>query len=177
MDVSEITKMTEAQAKNILRNREKWQKQISRKLLSLQKELQQLENSSDEYIHAAAFPRIWSADRIGDRGDTDTDNLYVIEKYRDMQDRRGREIRLLMSKLQGKLDCINRLWLCFMALPERYYEILDRLYNQRELYKSVEADVGYTHHQFENKRKEGMAMLVDMYNSSRSNMELIEKGL
>ena len=164
--------MTTEKARQILKDRDRMLEGIHHKMMLLYEELEGLEGDGG-LLEAAAMPGR-SAEGLPKGGGRHTDNLDVLERYYRQIEERAEEIRIQMWRLSEEAEDIRRLWSCFFALREPYYGILYELYVKKELYAAVEASYGYSHSVFENRRKEGLGMLVEMWGSRMGILELRE---
>lgn len=163
--------ITVERTKEILANRVQKLQDIHRKIELLYRELEQLEQA-DELMAAAAMPAR-TVEITAGQGEH-ADNLAILNRFYRQRKERGLEIRLQMRRLSEDAEDIRRLWSCFFVLEEPYYGILYELYVKRELYTSAEAAFGYSHRMFEKRRKEGLELLANLFNSPYSSLELME---
>lgn len=164
--------ITVEKAKEILNNREQKLKDIDKKMELLYEELLQLEQPN-ELMAAAALPAK-TVKMVRERGEY-ADNFSILDRFYRQRKARRMEIRFQMWKLSEEAEDIRRLWGCFFVLQEPYYGILYDLYVKKELYAAAEAAFGYSHRIFEKKRKEGLELLTNMFNSPYSSLELMEQ--
>lgn len=159
-------------AKAILQDKDERLEGIDRKFVLLQEELWKLEDGDSGLILASAMPSktLWAPPG----GGKFMDNTDVVLRYHRQKQQRIEEILFQLWELSEEADEIRRLWNCFLALPEPYYGILHRLYVEKELYAEVEKGSGHGHGWFEKRRKEGLALMVGMFNSGYSSLELME---
>lgn len=169
-------RVTAEQAKEMLSGRERSLQAIDRKMALLYKELGQLENS-DMLLGAVALPAKPAGMGMPRSGGSSADNTDVLLRYYRQKRERQEEIRMQMWKLSEEAEDIRRLWNCFLALREPYYSILHELYVKKELYAAVQCSSGFSHRIFEEKRKEGLCLMADMFSSGYSTLELMEKAL
>lgn len=163
--------MTAGAAKAILQDKDRRLEGIERKVMLLQKEMMSLKDDGDGLILAAAMPPKLLGMPPGRRGHMD--NADVLLRYYRQRQQRMEEISAQIWELSEETEEIRRLWSCFLALPEPYYEILEGMYVAKRLYTDIEKSYGYSHSVFENKRKEGLDLLVEMFKSEYSSLELM----
>lgn len=163
--------ITAEEAKKMLMDKDRDLLAIDKKMNLLYDEMMKSEN--DEFIRAAAMPgkpvdvlRLGSGSRV--------DNMDILLRYNKQKQERLGEIRVQMWKLSEEAEDIRRLWNCFLALREPYYSILHELYVKKELYAVVQCSSGFSHRIFEERRKEGLCLLADMFSSGYSTLELME---
>lgn len=166
-------KITAESAKEILANREQKLEDIHKKLTLLYEEFEDLKQP-DELLEAAALPSKTAEMTCGQERHSDT--YVILNRFYRQRKERSMEIRMQMCKLSEEAEDIRRLWSCFFVLQEPYYGILHDLYVKKELYAAAEASFGYSHRMFEKRRKEGLELLADMFNSPYSSLELMERS-
>lgn len=166
-------KITVERAKEILANREQKLKDIDKKMALLYEESAQLEQPN-ELMTAAALSSKMVKRTSGQNANSD--NFVILDRFYRQRKERRMEIRMQMWKLSEEEEDIRRLWSCFFVLQEPYYGILYDLYVKKELYAAAESSFGYSHRVFERRRKEGLEILADMFNSPYSSLELMEQA-
>lgn len=164
--------MTAGAAKAILQDKDRRLEGIDRKVKLLHKEMLSLKDDGDGLILAAAMPPKLLGMPPGGGGHMD--NADVLLRYYRRRQQRMEEISAQIWELSEEAEEIRRLWNCFLALPEPYYGILEGLYVGKELYADVEKSYGRSHSVFENTRKDGLNLLMEMFKSGYSNLELME---
>lgn len=164
-------KITAEKAREILANKEQKLEDIQKKLALLYEEMRELEQP-DELMEAVSLPS--KTARMLDRQGGHSDTYVILSRFYRQRKERGAEIRMQIWKLSEEAEDIRRLWSCFFVLQEPYYGILYNLYVKKELYATAEAEFGYSHRMFEKRRKEGLELLADMFNSPYSSLELME---
>lgn len=65
------------------------------------------------------------------------------------------------------------MYLCFQSLTGEEYNIINRIYVKGELYKSVEKDSGLNHRVFEERRKQAILDIQQLYESDLSNKQIV----
>lgn len=165
-------KITPEKAKEILANKDQKLEDIHNKLALLYKEIERLEQP-DELMEAAALPSK-TVKMVCRWGNGHSDTYGILKRFYRQRKERGTEIRMQLWKLSEEEEDIRRLWGCFFVLQEPYYGILYDLYVKKELYAAAETEFGYSHRMFEKRRKEGLELLADMFNSPYSILQLME---
>lgn len=164
--------MTPERACLLLKEKNRKLESIQNKMEMLYKEMKNQDRRSDSLLQAVALP----AKPTGGmpRGSGHSDNMDVLLRYYRQKKEHGAEIRMQMWRLSEEEEEIRRLWNCFLILQEPYFGILCNLYVKKELYAVAQAAYGYSHRIFENKRKEGLEILAELFNSEYTSLELIE---
>lgn len=99
----------------------------------------------------------------------------LIQTIEHRRVERGEEIREIMWQLSEEESMINRVWVCFCALEEPYFSILQMLYVKNEKYETVEKTFDMSHKTFEKKRADGIRLLKQYYESESSAADLMRK--
>lgn len=154
--------------KDILRNREEKLKNIRQKMFSLYNEL----SDTDALVRSVAV-KTAGLSGMPTGKNTHQDTGDVLLRYQGQLQERNTEIRQIMWSLAEEEESICRVWNCFYALRDPYYAILNALYVENQVYQSVKEDFGCSHKTFEKKRKEGIDLLIQFYESRRTAGELI----
>ena len=149
--------------KYILSNHDSLQENIHSRVIEYYKEL----GTVDEFIRSASLNHNGSEKLVG--GDLDSivwlykKNMYDYEK----------EIKIGLKQLSEEQEHINRVWICYKTLPKGEYEMLTNLYVKGELYKKGEIESGLNHRKFEKVRKGAIDRIKELYESKRSNIDII----
>lgn len=165
-----MNKLTEAEAKDILRHKKEKIKDIRTKFLGLYQELDREFNP--DILSAAAVSSPSLAGLPGPTG-THKDLWDILEKYSHMRRERITAIRNMLCQLMEAESRINRVWACFYALGNPYFAILKALYVDNQLYQAVEREYEVSHKTFEKYRSGGIQMLIQYYESDVSDAELM----
>ncbi len=153
--------LSEAEIKNILKNKEQRLHSLKVKRESIYKELQ----DQEAYMRSAllAGPKI--GERVQQSGVRDVmDDLW---NYRRQAKKYEKELKKLLSEITREEEKIQKVWYCFIKLTEPYYTYLYDLYVAGKPYKSVQKESGLAQSTFARYRKraiETIQMLYD-YNS------------
>lgn len=161
------------EVKDILRNRDQKLKSIHDKVLSLYRELSDIQEMRPIDVLPSAGP--YGGDGGGHTQYKDPHDVY--EAYQKQVHQRRLDIREILWELKGREEAITRVWDCLYALDETYAYLLQALYVDRRLYADVEADYekkyGISHMTFEKYRKDGLELLIRYYESGRPVRELM----
>lgn len=104
---------------------------------------------------------------------TSQDLSDVLSRYRKMIEEQEIEIRAGLIRLTEEQEKINRVWVCYRALPHEEHLLIMELYVNKKLYKTVEKESGMNHRQFEKFRKRALERIKTLYMSSCSNLQII----
>ena len=155
--------------KDILRSKEQKIANIHEKMQYLYKEMQ----NTGEILHATALPATRIDGMSGSKG-----NHYdlgdVLLNYKKRLYERSLETRKLMWRLSDEEEMISRIWACFCALDDPFYNILHQLYVESRLYSAVEMESGMSHKTFEKNRKIGIRLIQKYYESGESIADLMQ---
>ena len=69
----------------------------------------------------------------------------------------------MLQKLSEEEAMIDRVWTCFIKLDEPYYSIARALYVEKQPYKYVEQESGFSHRAFEERRRQAIKSIEVMY--------------
>lgn len=85
-----------------------------------------------------------------------------------------REMFMIMLEeykaISNLLEKINRVWICFQALPYDTFDVLNRLYVRRELWSALEQDMN--HRTVVKRRREGLQKILTLYHCSYQTREI-----
>lgn len=98
----------------------------------------------------------------------------VLLRYEESLKNSNIEVRAGLLKLAEERETVNRLLVCYNALPVEEHKILSELYEKRLLYKEVEENSGMNHRQFEKVRKRGLERIQELYESNLTNIKIIQ---
>lgn len=161
--------ITEKDIKEILKYRDNYINLIRKNMSTIQKEIQ----NTDDIIMSVSLP---SCNEIGVQNGAGvyTGLEIVYEEYREILKKRKAEyIDMLLNLIEEEMS-IERVWMCFLALREPHFTILNEIYVKKQLYSATEKASGLSHAIFERKRKEGIESIIQYYNSDKSASELGE---
>lgn len=162
--------LSETEIKEILRHREQKITNIHKKMISLYHELE----DTEEVLESAALPSAELQGMPGGKGGHKDLGDVLLRYNRQIYDR-NEEIREIMWELVEEEDSISRVWACFHALGEPYYDILHELYVENQLYQVVEHEFPGSHKTFERYRQQGIEQLLQLYHSGDSIAELMRR--
>lgn len=115
-----------------------------------------------------------SVGSIGGKKGIANDLTNVILKYEESLKNSNIEVRAGLLKLAEERETVNRVQVCYNALPVEEYQILSELYEKGLLYREVEENSGMNHRKFEKVRKRGLARIKELYESNLTNIEIIQ---
>lgn len=161
--------ITEKDVQEILKYRDNYLNLIHENMFTIQKEIQ----NTDDIIMSVSLP---TYHEVGVQAGTGiyTGLEIVYEEYREILTKRKEEYVDMFFHLIEEEMSIERVWMCFLALREPYFTILNELYVKKQLYSATEKVSGLSHPVFERKRKEGIERIMRYYNSDKSASELGE---
>ena len=156
--------------KNILKHRDDRISLIHRKMYTIQRDLR----NTDDIIRSVSYPKSEMSGMPHAGGVKGLEDVY--DKYRRVLDDRKKEYADMVFELVEEEITIERVWLCYLALPYPYNDILRKLYVEKQLYKVVEQESGMAHSDFERKRNTAIMYILGNYMSEKSATELYEAG-
>lgn len=149
----------------ILKNREDLCRQKRERIYQLQNDMK----NSELFIITASFPRRSNEISIATGSYANDLSDVLIDIYK--QEREMFMIMLEEYKAAAKLmEKINRVWICFQALPYDTFNILNRLYVKNELWSALEQDMN--HRTIVRRRREGLQEILALYNSNYQTREI-----
>lgn len=164
--------ITENEIKDILRQRNNRIAAIQEKIYTIDKDIK----NTESIIEMVSFRRPEISDMPRGKGNhTDLGDTYL--NYREILEQRTREYNKLLYEMIREEICIERVWQCYLLLGEPYFTILTDLYVKNEKYIIVEQESGYSRQVFEGYRKNGIELILEFYNSSKSAAELAEGSI
>lgn len=162
--------LSETEIKEILRHREQKIANVHKKMISLYHELADTEG----LMESASFPVPEFMGMPGGKGGHKDLGDVLLQYHRQIYNR-NEEIRKIMWELSEEEESISRVWACFHALGEPYYDILYGLYVENRLYQAVEDEFPGAHKTFERYRRQGIEYLLQLYHSGESIAELMRR--
>lgn len=163
--------ITEKDIKTILEQREDMISTIHARIEYLQKDMSQ----TSDIIEAVSL-RSKALSDMPKGGSGHKDLFTEYEKYHSLLDKRYHEYAVGIHQLILQEERIERVWLCFSALDSDAFNILHKLYVERELYQTVEKESGLTHPIFEKKRKRAIQDIIRLYYSYMTNERIFESA-
>jgi len=168
-DETNTMKVDSEKIKNVLRHHNELTRQIHNQLIDIRKKIDEVEQQS---IEIASYPQIDLSIEGRGRGEhKDLADVYL--KYQKLVQIQEKELTDEIRALTVNAEGIHRLYLCFQSLTGEKYDIINRLYVKGELYKSVESDLGLNHRVFEEKRKQAILDIQQLYESDLSNNQIV----
>lgn len=162
-------KVDSEKIKNVLRHHHELTRQIHNHLLDIRKKIDEVEQQA---IEMASYPKIdLSIEGRGSGEHKDLADVYL--KYQKLVRTQERELTDEIIALTVNAEGIHRLYLCFQSLTGEEYNIINRIYVKGELYKSVEKDSGLNHRVFEERRKQAILDIQQLYESDLSNKQIV----
>lgn len=161
--------MTEDEIKYILFNSYKILKDNENRAIKLYETLDDV----NEIIRSVSLSSPSVGSISGKKG-TANDLTSTFLKYEESLKSSNIEVRAGLLKLAEERETVNRIQVCYNALPVEEYKILSGLYEKRLLYKEVEENSGMNHRQFEKVRKRGLERIRELYESNLTNIEIIQ---
>lgn len=136
-----MLQMDEDQIKETLKHYQAITQQIHARVLSIR---QMMDETNDQLIEIASYPKI-DFGKTSARSGTRKDLLDVYERYQKLIEEKEQNFAEELRELLARAESVKRLYLCYQALGNEAYEIVDKLYIQRIPYKAVEAESGLNH--------------------------------
>lgn len=168
----EFIEISKEEVKDFLRNRDRLKIEIYDKLYAVNCEIRK----TNDIIEMVSFQHAELSDMPkGGRRHKDLSDTYL--KYQKILDERSMDYSNLLYGLIQKENAVDRVWQCYMVLAEPYYSILTEMYVKDQKYDVAEAASGYSRQAFEKHRKRGINLILELYNSRKSMIELSEFAL
>ena len=161
-----MLQMDEDQIKETLKHYQAITQQIHARVLSIR---QMMDETNDQLIEIASYPKI-DFGKTSARSGTRKDLLDVYERYQKLIEEKEQNFAEELRELLARAESVKRLYLCYQALGNEAYEIVDKLYIQRIPYK---AESGLNHRIFEEKRKLAIKEIQRLYESDQSDMQIV----
>lgn len=162
-------KIDSEKIKNVLRHHQELTRQIHNQLLDIRKRIDEVAQQS---IEMASYTKTdVSMEGKGSGDYKDLGDVYL--KYQKLMKRQEKELTDEMLALMVNAEGIHRLYLCFQSLTGEEYNIIDSIYVKGELYRSVEKELGLNHRVFEEKRKQAIRDIQQLYESDLSNEQIV----
>lgn len=133
------------------------------------------EIADKELIEILALKRK-DVETIASRGYTNGLEDLVIQKKKKKAEYMN-ELRKRMELLDGEWEIIQRVWVCLQSLPVDQYEILKKMYLEKEKWNVIEKQMDISHGCLVKRRKTALLNLQKMYNAPYSNLQLAERKL
>ena len=158
---SNMMKVDSEKIKEVLRHHNELTQQIHNQVIDIRKKIDEVEQQS---LEMASYPKIdLSATGSGSGIHKDLADVYL--NYQRLVKTQERELTDEMLTLIASARGIHRLYLCFQSLSGDEYNIIYQLYVQGKLYKAVEEETGLNHRRFEEKRKQAIRDIQQLYES------------
>ena len=159
--------INEKDVQNILRNKEKLKVGIHRKMYFINRDMSQ----DEEMYELVAYPSTEVSDMPRRKG-WHKDLGDVVLKYKALLEERKSEYKEFLWELVLQEEQINRVWLCFMALNDPCFSILECMYVHGEKYEIALLQSGYSRQVFEKYRKRGLDAILLLYNSDQTTQQI-----
>lgn len=168
---SNMMKVDSEKIKEVLRHHNELTQQIHNQVIDIRKKIDEVEQQS---LEMASYPKIdLSATGSGSGIHKDLADVYL--NYQRLVKTQERELTDEMLTLIASARGIHRLYLCFQSLPGDEYNIIYQLYVQGKLYKAVEEETGLNHRRFEEKRKQAIRDIQQLYESDLTNAQIVSR--
>lgn len=163
--------MTTEEVKRILSNRDTILDTINSKIQYLLNEM--YKRSDDELI----IEKSLSSRGMGDGGTSHSgsqkDLSDLLERIDKAKRHRMHEMQCDVITLVQKEEEINRVWSCFLALPDPYYTILHQLYVENELYETVMRQFEMPQSTFDRYLKKGLSHIMENFDTGLTLSEIM----
>ncbi|WP_278889663.1 hypothetical protein [[Ruminococcus] lactaris] len=168
---SNMMKVDSEKIKEVLRHHNELTQQIHNQVIDIRKKIDEVEQQS---LEMASYPKIdLSATGSGSGIHKDLADVYL--NYQRLVKTQERELTDEMLTLIASARGIHRLYLCFQSLSGDEYNIIYQLYVQGKLYKAVEEETGLNHRRFEEKRKQAIRDIQQLYESDLTNAQIVSR--
>lgn len=164
-----MLQLDEDQIKETLKHYQEITQQIHARVLSIR---QMMDETNNQLIEIASYPKI-DFGKTSTRCGTRKDLLDVYERYQELIEEKEENFAEELRELLVRAESVKRVYLCYQALGNEAYEIVDKLYIKKIPYKAVEAESGLNHRIFEEKRKLAIKEIQRLYESDRSDMQIV----
>lgn len=165
-----MKEVTVDEIKKILGSREERIRELWRRSRGLYEELE----NHEELIKSVSLP---SSNSLYENqlNEKNRDLFDVIIRQKQLGYEQEQEIGQLLLEINGEIEQINRIWICYQMLRGMPFHIVTRLYVDRELYRIVETESRMNHRAFETMRKNALESIKANYDSRETTIELIRK--
>ena len=168
---SNMMKVDSDKIKEVHRQHNELTQQIDNQVIDIRKKIDQVEQQT---LTLASSPKIdWSATGSGSGIHKDLADVYL--NYQRLVKTQEREVTDEMLTLIASARGIHRLYLCFQSLSGDEYNIIYQLYVQGKLYKAVEEETGLNHRRFEEKRRQAIRDIQQLYESDLTNAQIVSR--
>ena len=168
---SNMMKVDSEKIKEVLRHHNELTQQIHNQVIDIRKKIDEVEQQS---LEMASYPKIdLSATGSGSGIHKDLADVYL--NYQRLVKTQERELTDEMLTLIASARGIHRLYLCFQSLSGDEYNIIYQLYVQGKLDKAVEEETGLNHRRFEEKRKQAIRDIQQLYESDLTNAQIVSR--
>ena len=168
---SNMMKVDSEKIKEVLRHHNELTQQIHNQVIDIRKKIDEVEQQS---LEMASYPKIdLSATGSGSGIQKDLADVYF--NYQRLVKTQERELTDEMLTLIASARGIHRLYLCFKSLSGDEFNIIYQLYVQGKLYKAVEEETGLNHRRFEEKRKQAIRDIQQLYESDLTNAQIVSR--
>lgn len=162
-----MKEINESEVKLILHSYETRHREIHERIMSMMKELGETDGMI--YEMSVSSPRI--TDMPKQKGGT-KDLYEVFSRYKSSLQERILEMNQGIRQLTEEEEALNRVWSCYQALRGEEYDVLRRLFVERQPWKTVEIECGISSGSLQRMQKRALQKVIDMYNSPYSITEI-----
>lgn len=160
--------MTTDEVKRILSNKDQILDTLNKKIQYFLNEMYLREN--DELI----IEKSLSSRGLGSTHSRNMSDLSdLLDRIEKTKRQRFKEMQCDVSTLIQKEEEVNRVWSCFLALPDPYYTILHQLYVENELYEAVMKQFDMPQSTFDRYLKKGLAHIMENFDTGLTLSEIM----
>ena len=100
----------------------------------------------------------------------------LMMKQQKMEREYALDLYTELWRLTEELESAIRIWACYQSLRGKQYDIIKKLYTEDGLWTVVEAEMKLNHRVFVEQRRLAMDTIIELYNSKKSNKEILLYG-
>lgn len=162
--------ISEAQIKSILGNYKKKRENIRKRIKVIQDEI----INTDSILQSVSMKKVM-LDATGGSGGKHKDLMDAMLRHQQLERQHSMELITEMYHLIEEEERINRVMVCFRSLQGKERGYIERLYVNKEPYKTVEMESGYSHSRFESIRASALKHIQKLYASPLSNVQILKR--
>ena len=136
-------------------------------------ELYRYAEQADELLKEVSYRSVNLETMSGGKTSGKQDLTDVLFRHESLSRERCIEIKTEIWELTEELETIDRIWCCYTSLQGEAARYIKELYVEKQPYKAVEKNSGYTHKNFETIRANAIKDIQHLYHSKLSNRAII----
>lgn len=135
---------------------------------------QSLEHASDEITKAIALRGRAAGENGLYKSESPKDLAELLEREKKREKEYRKEMTCLIESLEREKERIQRVWICYQALPLQQYAVLEGIYIHGKLWTEIEQEQGLNHRLLVDIRKKAIENIRKLYASSYTNVNIIQ---